>query len=270
MQLIGQPIKHVTFGKGVVTDWSGNVITVCFSAGEKKFIYPDAFSNFLILKNADAQKKVQHLLDVREEERETELKELQERQEKKHLLENLKLSPQSQAVFHIDPEQHEAVFSSWTVSTGCYLSDYSKGEPRIPDRLQPNSMCLLTERPNGGSEAERRIVGTFMVEDDFIGSRCTDGVIQAHPAHRIQLPPERQPLFWPYVSKEPEKQRWGKMAFRYMSIRTGEKILFNCKENAFTANEKSRAERFYRYYRKLNRLPPRMEDGDTLAAGGKV
>lgn len=44
MQLIGQPIKHVTFGKGVVTDWNGNVITVCFSAGEKKFIYPDAFS----------------------------------------------------------------------------------------------------------------------------------------------------------------------------------------------------------------------------------
>ena len=89
MQLIGQPIKHVTFGKGVVTDWNGNVITVCFSAGEKKFIYPDAFSNFLILKNADAQKKVQHLLDVREEERETELKELQEQQEKKHMLENL-------------------------------------------------------------------------------------------------------------------------------------------------------------------------------------
>ena len=68
------------------------MITVCFSAGEKKFIYPDAFSNFLILKNADAQKKVQHLLDVREEERETELKELQEQQEKKHMLENLKLS----------------------------------------------------------------------------------------------------------------------------------------------------------------------------------
>ena len=57
MQLIGQPIKHVTFGKGVVTDWNGNVITVCFSAGEKKFIYPDAFSNFLILKNADARRR---------------------------------------------------------------------------------------------------------------------------------------------------------------------------------------------------------------------
>ena len=184
------------------------------------------------------------------------------------MLENLKLSPQSQAVFHIDAEQYEAVFSSWTVSTGCYLSGYSKGEPRIPDHLQPNSMCLLTERPKGGPESERRIVGAFMVEDDFIGTRCTDGVIQAHPAHRIQLPPERQPLFWPYVVKEPEKQRWGKAAFKYMSNRTGEKILFDCKESALTADEKSRAERFYRYYCKLNRLPSRIDLEAPLPANG--
>ena len=268
MQLIGQPIKHVTFGKGVVTDWNGNVITVCFSAGEKKFIYPDAFSHFLILKNADAQKKVQHLLDTREEKRETALKAYQEQQEKKHMLENLKISPQSQAVFHIEAAEHEAVFSAWTVSTGCYLSGYSKGEPRIPERLQPNSMCLLTELPEGCSEAERRIVGAFMVEDDFIGSRCTDGVIQAHPAHRIQLPPERRPLFWSYVAKEPEKQRWGKMAFKYMSNRTGEQILFDCKETALTADEKSRAEHFYRYYCKLNRLPSRIDLEAPLAASG--
>ena len=206
------------------------------------------------------------------------------------MLENLKLSPQSQAVFHIDAEAHEAVFSSWMVSTGCYLSSYSKcrrskppsllvstgcylsgyskGEPRIPERLQPNSMCLLTERPKGCSEAERRIVGAFIVEDDFIGTCCTDGTIQAHPAHRIQLPPERQPLFWPYVAKEPEKQRWGKTAFKYMSNRTGEKILFACKENALTAGEKSRAERFYRYYCKLNRLPSRIDLEAPLAANG--
>lgn len=44
-----------------------------------------------------------------------------------------------------------------------------------------------------------------------------------------------------------------------MSNRTGEKILFDCKENALTAGEKSRAERFYRYYCKLNRLPSRID-----------
>ena len=67
MQLLGQPITHTTFGKGIVTDWNDHSITVCFNSGEKRFIYPDAFSNFLILKNTDAQEKIQHLIDESEE-----------------------------------------------------------------------------------------------------------------------------------------------------------------------------------------------------------
>ena len=68
--------------------------------------------------------------------------------------------------------------------------------------------------------------------------------------------------------KEPEKQRWGKTAFKYMSNRTGEKVLFDCKENTLTADEKSQAERFYRYYCKLNRLPSRIDLEAPLAANG--
>ena len=67
MQLLGQPITHTTFGKGIVTDWNDHIITVCFNSGEKRFIYPDAFSNFLILKNTNAQEKIQHLIDESEE-----------------------------------------------------------------------------------------------------------------------------------------------------------------------------------------------------------
>ena len=63
MQLLGQPITHTTFGKGIVTDWNDHSITVCFNSGEKRFIYPDAFSNFLILKNTDAQEKIQKTTD---------------------------------------------------------------------------------------------------------------------------------------------------------------------------------------------------------------
>ena len=265
MQLIGQPVKHITFGKGVVTDWSDRVITVCFNGGEKRFIYPDAFSDFLTLKNSDAQKKVQKLLNVREEEREAELKELQEIQEKKYMLQNLKFSPQSQAVFQIDAAQHDAVFSSWTVSTGCYLSGYSKGEPRVPERLKPNSMCLLTECGAEQPEHERRIVGAFMVAEDFLGSHCTDGMIPAHSTYRLQLPPEHQPLFWPYVVREPGKQRWGKTVFKHMSNRTGEKILFDLKELPLPEEAKSCAESFYRYYCKINRLQPQNETETPLA-----
>lgn len=42
MQLIGQFVNHTLFGKGVVTAWTDTTITVRFSGGEKRFIFPDA------------------------------------------------------------------------------------------------------------------------------------------------------------------------------------------------------------------------------------
>ena len=265
MQLIGQPIKHGAFGKGIVTGWNETTITICFSAGEKKFIYPDAFSKFLHLKNASMQKAVQELLNKREAAKEAERQTLQELRERNQLLQNLKISPQSQAVFNIKPDQYEELFSTWAVSTGCYLSGYSKGEPRIPERLKPNSMCLLTECAAEQSEKERRIIGAFMVEEDFLGSHCRDGVILAHPVHRLQLQPENQILFWPYVVQEPEKQRWGSTALKYMTNKTGERILFDIKEQLLCDGSRECAENFYQYYCKWNRLQPKQKEECLLA-----
>lgn len=263
MQLIGQPIKHGAFGKGIVTGWNETTITICFSAGEKKFIYPDAFSKFL--KNASMQKAVQELLNKREAAKEAERQTFQELRERNQLLQNLKISPQSQAVFNIKPDQYEELFSTWAVSTGCYLSGYSKGEPRIPERLKPNSMCLLTECAAEQPEKERRIIGAFMVEEDFLGSHCRDGVILAHPVHRLQLQPENQILFWPYVVQEPEKQRWGSTALKYMTNKTGERILFDIKEQLLCDGSRECAENFYQYYCKWNRLQPKQKEECLLA-----
>lgn len=260
MQLIGQSIMHGIFGKGVVTGWSGTTITICFSAGEKKFIYPDAFSEFLHLKNAAMQRAVQELLDKRDAAKESERKAIQELQERKKLLQNLKISSQSQAVFNIKPEQCGELFSAWAVSTGCYLSGYSKGEPRIPDRLKPNSMCLLTECANEQPERERRVIGAFMVEEDFLGSYCRNGIIYAHPIYRLQLRPEQQIPFWPYVIQEEEKQRWGSAVLKYMTNKAGERILFDIKEMLLRDESRKCAEDFYQYYCRLNGLLPKHKE----------
>lgn len=260
MHLIGQSVKHSTFGKGTVTDWNHSTITICFPAGEKRFIYPDAFSGFLTLKNDTMQRQIQGLLDKREEARAAERKAFQEIQDRRNLLRNLKISPQSQAVFDVKADEKEALFSTWSVSTGCYAGGYSKGEPRIPDRLKPNSMCLLTESSAAQSEKERRIIGAFMVEEDFLGSYCRDGIIDAHPVHRLQLWPERQLLFWPYITQEPKEQRWGRTPLKYMSNKAGEKILFDIKELSCCDEVGESAEKFYQYYCKLNCLKPRQTE----------
>lgn len=265
MQLIGQPIKHGTFGKGIVTDWNDATITINFSDGEKKFIYSDAFSKFLHLKNDALQREVQKLLDRREAVKKAERQAIQALHERNNLLQNLKISPQSQAVFNIKPGQYKELFSTWSVSTGRYVSGYSKGEPRVPERLKPNSMCLLTECAANQPEQERRIIGAFMVEEDFLGSHCRDGIIRAHPMYRLQLCPEHQLPFWPYVVQEPEKQRWGGTALKYMTNKAGERILFDIKELSLCDESQECAEDFYQYYCKLNRLQPKHGEGRPLA-----
>ena len=88
MQLIGQPIKHRTFGKGIVTDWNHTTITICFPAGEKKFLYPDAFHRFLHLKNDAMQRKILELLEKREAAQKAERQALREIQNRKIFLRN--------------------------------------------------------------------------------------------------------------------------------------------------------------------------------------
>ena len=42
-------IKHKTFGEGTVTSMDGRYLTASFGSFEKKFVYPDAFENFITL-----------------------------------------------------------------------------------------------------------------------------------------------------------------------------------------------------------------------------
>lgn len=260
MQLIGQAIRHETFGKGIVTNLGNNTLTICFVQGEKKFIYPDAFSKHLTLKNSTMQREIQGILKKREDAKEAAQQTIQEEQERKYLLRNLKISPNAQAVFDIKAEQENELFSTWSVSTGCYLSGYSKGEPRIPDRLKPHSLCLLTKYIDGTSEKERRIIGAFMVREDFLGSLCRNGIIEGHPLYRLKIPPENQPLFWPYAAQEISAQRWGRTKFKYLSNKTMQKILYDMKELPNSAKDAEATEQFYQYFCKINRLQPQLEN----------
>jgi hypothetical protein len=257
MQLVGQTICHSTFGNGVVTGCGGDILTICFPAGEKKFIYPDAFAGHLTLENSAMQRKIQGVLTAREEAKTARRQAAQAKQERRRRLCTLRITPHAQAVFDVRPEQRDALFSAWSVSTGTYVSGCSRGQPRIPDRLKPNSLCLLTGRADGAPEGERRILGAFMVEEDFFGSDCRDGIVKAHPVYRLELPRESCLRFWPYITREPSEQRWGRTALKYCANSTVERVLFDMKTMFLGTEKEEAAERFYQYYCLLNRLQAR-------------
>ena len=112
MQLLGQPVRHNAFGTGVITGLSGNIITIDFAQGEKRFQYPDAFSRFLTLKDAGKQNEIragyERRLRAERAERQKEL----ERQERLGKIRSMKVTPYSQAAFDIPWKEAKAAAKS--------------------------------------------------------------------------------------------------------------------------------------------------------------
>ena len=261
MHLVGQPVKHKAFGQGIITDFSNKIVTICFSQGDKKFIYPDAFIRFLTLKDTSIQSEICATWNQRLQEKNAEKQILQEEQERRQRIRTMKITPNAQAAFHIDDTATDEIFASGAVSSGCYLSGYSKGEPRIPTRLKPNSACLLTECPHDSPE-QRRIVGAFMVEEDFWGDLCSDGLVKSHSQHKIRLNRENRLPFWDYFDHSGAIPRWGGPVFKYFSNNTMQQILFDMKKVLSGTGDEPVIDAFYEYFCEINRLPE-IEKGES-------
>lgn len=253
MNIIGLEVKHKVFGSGIVSDISANRITIGFSAGGKSFIFPDAFRGYLLFEDKNIQKRITDMILSQEEAIKCQLQEEQAKLERMRKIQNFTVITNSQAVFDISSGQIAEVCATYTVSTGHYLSGCNKGQPRIADRLKPNSACLLTRRLNGKSESERQIIGAFMVKEDFFGEEIHDGVIEAHPAHRMLINAEPTLLFWRYFDDK-TPPRWGNTAFKYCSTVTMSQILSDMTKTFENTEQYESALAFYDYFCKMNRV----------------
>lgn len=254
MHLEGKEISHVKFGNGIVKEYNEKHITVMFTQGEKKFLYPDAFVHFLILKDKKEQAKIDILLDkmisTEEKEKESELKE----QERLQRIKRLKIGANSQAAFGLVQNDRDKVFKTWSVFTGRYLSGSSKGDPKIPSKLYLNSACLITNKESSQSEKDRKVIGVFMVSDDFDANACTDGIIQSHNTYRIKLKESETLLFWDYFEEEKKPVTWGRTELKYISISIMQAILKDMCNQIQEKTQKTQMNDLYNYFCYVNRL----------------
>lgn len=254
MQLVGQAVEHKAFGNGVVTNISNKIITICFSRGDKKFIYPDVFLEFLTLEDKSMQNEINSTWNKNLQEKNAQKLILQEEQEQRQRMRNMKITPNSQAAFHINGITIDEIITSGVVSSGHYLSGHSKGKPRIPIRLRPNSACLLTECPDNTPE-QRKIVGVFMVKEDFYGEQCEDGMVKSHEQYKIALNWENGLKYLDYFDQNVAVPRWGSPVFKYFSNDTMQQILFDMIKVLSGSEEAPVINAFYKYFCEINRLP---------------
>lgn len=251
MELIGETIRHQQFGKGVVTACDHNIITVDFPSGVKRFVYPDAFEAFLIPKDSETKDQIDTLLEQQKrQEQERERAELAYQKKIAHLR-AMKIPANGQIVFDLDNQEDNNPFETGVCTTGVYLSGFSKGEHRAPQRVNFNSMCILTKREEGQPESSRKILAVAMAPEDFNGAACEDGQVPFHPQFRLKL---RKPLtLWKYMGKEPQKA-WGRTTFKYVSNKIGEEILYDVRRQMNETESESTARSFYQYYCDCNHL----------------
>ncbi|MFD1849754.1 malate synthase [Oceanobacillus bengalensis] len=272
MNLINKEVTHKHFGKGSVVKHNDSFIEIHFASESKKFVFPDAFGKYLKLHDKSAANSLEKVIQEKEMERKKEEQEIEEekelqrkeqklRLEQEKLMKNHKLHPKSQMVFWCDEAERNNSFSEWKVFTGIIKSGNNKGKPNKPTRLHQNSACLLTGRDSSIPEKDRRILGIYMVNEDFIGSLCEDGYIPAHPEYRIQLTEQESDrmLFWKYYVNEnfPNKMTWNTGKYRYFDNLWMAQILYDIVTLKSDPKEREQAQRFLEHFCKMNQIRER-------------
>ena len=266
MDLVNEKVMHKTFGEGDVIALNDLYIKINFKTGDKKFVFPDVFKNYITFIDQNATDIVNKKIVEREEERKVEevvlKKEKALAREKQAILnqrermKNVKVHPNIQSVFWCDPEEEEEIFRDWKVFTGKIKSGDKKGEPRRFPRMNQNSACLLTRMKDNMSEENRQILGVFMASEFFDGKVCEDGYIVAHPKYRLRLSEEEsgKMLFWNYYvdEKSCNKTRWNSGRQRYFDNVWMAQILRDIVALRGKPEEKKEAKAFFEHFCKVN------------------
>lgn len=269
MNLINKKVTHKDFGMGSVVKQNDSSIEIHFVSENKKFVFPDVFGKHLKLHDQSDAKLLEGIIQKKEierkdqeykkeEDRKLQRKKLELRWEHEKLMKNHKLHPQSQMVFWCDTEEQNSSLSEWNIFSGVLKSGNNKGKPNKPSRLHQNSAVLLTAVDPGKQEKDRRILGLYMVNEDFVGKLCEDGNVSAHSKYRIQLTEQEsdQLLFWNYYinEKTPDKMTWKTGKYRYFDNLWTAQILLDIIALRTDPNERELAQQFFKHFCKMNQL----------------
>ena len=259
MNIIGKEVTHIKYGCGTIVNVIENKMQVDFISDKRFFTYPESFERFFSIADAGAKKYIDGKLDemniLKRAELEKKEKEREKEEQFRVVRSKLKIKANSQAVFEVSHDEWTDVMDTWSIYTGKHLTGINKGKSRVPKNLNMNSACVLTIKPDGGTEKDRFILGIFMTPNNFIGEDCTTGIIPAHEKYRIVWEAEEEKLlFWDYFSDDAKMEKWGNINMKIISNTLVKKILGDMITNVSDKIDKKTILEFYNYFCKINQL----------------
>ena len=146
----------------------------------------------------------------------------------------------------------------WTAFAGFVLTGENKQKPMKLNKVQINSLAILTTRDPYAPESDRFVFGVFLVDDAYEGDNRDEGYVTTTSKFKLSLPIEqaRKIRFWNYYHNEnaPIKTAWGQGLHRYITDEQAACILRDIVRLKANTGEASLANEFLAHFCKINRM----------------
>ena len=90
-----------------------------------------------------------------------------------------------------------------------------------------------------------------------------DGLVSGHDRYRVCIPADLDVFFWDYFAHDGTLPGWGRVAFRYFSNKTMQKILLDMTKLFADTEQETVVDEFYQYFSEVNRLPIEEKNADN-------
>lgn len=172
MDLRNQKVLHKAFGEGKVVHQDGNYLTISFQAGEKKFLYPDAFRGFLQASDDEVAKSIADELSYIEAEKAKAIKEQEELRDAHIAMKRPSVS---------SSRSHVKIYPRYNVAFKCNFCDGGKNEEQVgfngvcSDVLIRNNIIVEKRTWCGSDESACRKYLEGEISRTKLESLCDDG-----------------------------------------------------------------------------------------------
>lgn len=140
------------------------------------------------------------------------------------------------------------MLKNWVAGAGTIQTGINKGRPMKLEKVQLNSLAVLTTRLPNEPEEKRFIFAVFLVDDAYEGDNRESGYVTTKSKWKMVLKPEEanKILFWNYYAcpNAPEVIKFGSGLHRYLSDMQAAQILKDIVDVKTDKQEKAFAEEF--------------------------
>lgn len=146
----------------------------------------------------------------------------------------------------------------WKAYAGIVQRGERKGQPMRLNKVQYNSLCVLTTRNPDMVENNRYIFAVFLVDETYTGDKIEEGYVGTRSKYKIKLSPDEgeKMLFWKYHknSNSPEKTAWSSGLHRYFQDEMAVQILRDIVQIKTGTEDEDLAKEFLNYFCKTNEI----------------